>query len=77
MTADRVPPSDSWSPEQALAYSAREKWGSVLVVGYDEDGELRIRCSRMSPADALWLLELAKDWAKESDPLRIGLVEPL
>lgn len=77
MTADRMPPSDSWSPGQALAYAGSEKWGSVLVVGYDDDGELRVRFSKMSPAEALWLLEQARDWAKESDPLRIGLAEPL
>ena len=35
----------------------------ILVVGYDTDGELFVRSSHMTRAEALWLLEKAKDWA--------------
>ena len=34
----------------------------VMVIGYDNDGVMIIRSSRMSRADALFMLEKAKQW---------------
>jgi hypothetical protein len=35
----------------------------VLIVGYDGNGELLVRSSRMDRKDALWLAELLRNWA--------------
>jgi len=32
----------------------------VLIIGYDEDGLLKIRSSKMDRKNALWLIESAK-----------------
>jgi hypothetical protein len=37
----------------------------TLVLGYDEDGELIVRSSRMSRAEALFMLEKARDWVMD------------
>lgn len=58
-----LPASDSFQPEQALASAASLGLTDVLVVGYDADGVLAVRSSHMSRAEALFLLEQAKQWA--------------
>ena len=35
----------------------------VIVIGYDQDGGLAIRSSRMTRAEAVFLTEKAKQWA--------------
>lgn len=45
----------------------------VLVIGYDRDGDLVIRSSRMDRKDALWLCEMARAWAL-NEPTRPGNV---
>jgi len=49
--------------EQALASVVGEALTDVLVVGYDEDGDLYVRSSRMDRKDALWMAEMLKRWA--------------
>lgn len=56
------PPSASYTPEMALQSVASHNVSDVLIVGYDQDGDLVVRSSRMSKADALFLLEKAKEW---------------
>ena len=58
--------NDSLDPEQQLKTgraleSLREQ--DVLIIGYDGDGELIVRSSRMDIKDALWLAELLRNWA--------------
>jgi hypothetical protein len=59
-----LPASVNYNPQQALA--SLEGFGDrltdVMVIGY-VDGDLVCRSSRLSRAEALWLLEHAKDWA--------------
>jgi L-ascorbate metabolism protein UlaG (beta-lactamase superfamily) len=55
-----LPATTTMTPEQALDSAKRLEYKDVLIIGYDDDGELLIRSSRMSRSDALWLLESAK-----------------
>lgn len=57
-----LPASTNFAPEQALASAAALDLTDVLVVGY-LDGQLVVRSSRMTCAEALFLLEKAKAWA--------------
>lgn len=50
---------ENMSPEEALAIASREAWDDVAIIGY-QDNELVCRSSRMSRAEALWLIEMAK-----------------
>lgn len=58
-----LPASTSFTPEQALQSTIQLEPQDVLIIGYDKDGELLIRSSKMSRMDAVFLLEKAKDWA--------------
>lgn len=54
-------PHTNMTPEQALAYSAREAWESVIVVGYHKDSDgLIVRSSAMTRQESLWLAEHLK-----------------
>ena len=61
-----LPASTAFSPEQALLsaleFTRTDNITDVLVIGYDNDGVMIIRSSRMSRADALFMLEKAKQW---------------
>lgn len=57
-----LPASAHFSPEQAMASAAKMDLSDVLIVGY-ENGTLVVRSSHMTRAEALFLLEKAKDWA--------------
>ena len=58
-----LPASTTLTPTQALASAAAEELTDVLVVGYDTDGDLFVRSSRMDRKDALWMAEALKLWA--------------
>lgn len=58
-----LPASTNYMPEQALQSALQLEPQDVLVIGYDKDGALLIRSSKMSRMDALFLLEQAKEWA--------------
>ena len=62
-TVLQLPASNFMTAEQALDSAKGLDLTDVLVVGYNPDGELAIRSSRMSRADALWLTEKMKAWA--------------
>jgi hypothetical protein len=54
-------PHDKMTPEEALAYSKRESWDNVIVVGFHkDDGSLVVRSSHMSREFALWIAEHLK-----------------
>jgi len=62
-----LPASTNFTPKLALksALDLTEEGliEDVLIVGFDNEGALFIRSSRMSRSDALFMLEKAKDWA--------------
>ena len=60
-----LPASEHFRPEQALksTMDMGEAITDVLLVGYDDEGDLFVRSSHMSRAEALFLLEKAKEWA--------------
>lgn len=60
-----LPASTNFRPEQALksTLDMGERVTDVLIVGYDDDGVLFVRSSQLNRAEALFLLEKAKEWA--------------
>ena len=62
-----LPASTTYTPKQALLsameFADNDNLQDVLVVGYNKEGELIIRSSRMDRKDALWLSELLRQWA--------------
>jgi hypothetical protein len=63
MNVIALPASTAFTPDQALDSAKALDMTDALVVGYDQDGVLVIRSSRMTCAEALFLLEKAKGWA--------------
>lgn len=65
----RLPATTTMSAEQALQSAlvdAQSKHlADVLIVGYDADGDLYIRSSRISCAQAFFLAHKAALWAQE------------
>lgn len=61
------PATVTMTPRQALlsalTFADEDNLQDVLVVGYDGDGELLIRSSRMDRKDALWLSEQLRQYA--------------
>ena len=58
-----LPPSSTWTTEQALAAAQKMDLLNVLIVGYGRDGKLVIRSSRMSKQQALWLAKQAERYS--------------
>ena len=66
-----LPPSEAWSPAQALAAAARAPFAEVVVIGFRDDGELVILHSRMRSEHMLWLADELRDYARATGgPLR-------
>lgn len=65
------PPTTTMTPRQALLsaleFAENDRLQDVLVVGYDDDGDLVIRSSRMDRKDALWLSEMLRRYALETE----------
>ena len=61
------PATVTMTPEQALLsaleFAQNDNMYDVLVVGYDGDGVLVVRSSRMDRRDALWLSEQLRKYA--------------
>jgi hypothetical protein len=57
-----LPASTSFKPEQALHSALQLDLTDVLTIGYDADGVLAVRSSQMTRADALFLVEQAREW---------------
>lgn len=61
-----LPASVNYTPEQALLaaleFCRDDNLTDVMVIGYDSDGVLIIRSSKMTRADGLFMLENAKKW---------------
>lgn len=59
----RLPASTSLNVEQTLNSALQLDLQDVLVIGYDQDGALVVRSSRMTCAEATFLAEKARMWA--------------
>jgi hypothetical protein len=57
-----LPASTSFTPEQALESAKGIALTDVLIIGYDEEGALFVRSSRLTRAEALFLLEKGRDY---------------
>jgi len=61
------PATTTMTPKQALLSALElannDNLQDVLVVGYDGDGDLLVRSSRMDRKDALWLSEQLRLYA--------------
>lgn len=58
-----LPASTNFNAEQALASALTLNMDDVLVIGYDAAGVLLVRSSKMTRAEAVFLLEEGKAWA--------------
>lgn len=61
------PASSTFTPEQALLsaleFARADNLTEVCVVGYDAEGSLVVRSSRMARRDALWMAEQLRAYA--------------
>lgn len=62
MNVISLPASITFQPKQALASAMELDLSDVLIIGY-EAGHLVVRSSRMTCAEALFLLERGRSWA--------------
>ncbi|PWJ88378.1 hypothetical protein C8D77_111101 [Mesorhizobium loti] len=54
-------PHNKMTPEEALAYSSRESWDQVIIVGFHkDDDDFVVQSSHMSREFALWIAEHLK-----------------
>lgn len=65
----RLPASTNFNVEQALQSALAENLADVLVIGYDADGDLFVRSSRMTCAEAAFLTIKAQQWATSGGAL--------
>ena len=69
----RLPPTTTMTAQQALdsaLVDAESKHlRDVLIIGYDEDGSLYVRSSRLTCAEALFLSHKATRWAESGGEL--------
>lgn len=56
-----IPATTTLNVEQALHHSLQGDLTDVIVVGYFKDSTLSVKSSRMSRAEALFMIEKAKD----------------
>ena len=65
----RLPPTSSMNAEQASASAMTDAESGhlkdVMIIGYDADGDLFIRSSRLTCAEAFFLASKAARWAQE------------
>lgn len=64
----RLAPSTTMTAEQALQSALVDAESKhlqdVLIIGYDEDGDLFIRSSRLTCAEAMFMANKAFRWAE-------------
>lgn len=67
----RMPAATTWTAEQALQSALNdaeiEELTDVLIIGYNAAGDLYIRSSRLTRAQALFLCMKAVRWAEGHD----------
>jgi len=57
-----LPASVNYTPEQALASALTADLTDVIVLGYDQDGDLFVRSSKMTRAEGLFMVKKAEQW---------------
>lgn len=60
-----LPAATTFTVEQALDSAKGLNLSDVFIVGYDKDGCLVVRSSRMTRESGLWLVESAKKHVME------------
>lgn len=69
----RLPPTTTMTAEQALQSALVDAESKhlrdVLIVGYDESGDLYIRSSRLTCAESLFLCTKAARWSESGGDL--------
>lgn len=60
----RLPASTTFTPEQALNRALDDGLTDVLIAGYDDNGDLVVRSSRLTCAEALFLATKMARWAE-------------
>ena len=69
----RLPPTTTMTAQQALESALVDAESShlkdVLICGYDEDGHLYVRSSRLDCSQALFLATKAMRWAESGGEL--------
>lgn len=65
----RLPASTTFTVEQALETAKADNLTDVLIAGYDDEGVLCIRSSRMTCAEALFLANKMARWAESGGQL--------
>ena len=58
-----LPASTNYTAEQALQTALQMELTDVMIIGYDFEGELFVRSSKMTRAEGLFMAEKAKQWA--------------
>ena len=56
----KLPPSTTFTVDQALDDAKQMQLNDVLILGYDENDVLFVRSSRMTREQGLFLIELGK-----------------
>ena len=55
--------SENYTAAQALQSALQAELTDVMVIGYDFEGELFVRSSKMTRAEGLFMTEKARHWA--------------
>ena len=58
-----LPASTNYTAEQALQSALQMELTDVMIIGYDFEGCLFVRSSKMTRAEGLFMAEKAKHWA--------------
>jgi hypothetical protein len=58
-----LPTSTNYTAEQALQSALQMELTDVMIIGYDFEGCLFVRSSKMTKAEGLFMAEKAKHWA--------------
>lgn len=57
-----LPASTNYTAEQALQSALKADLTDVLILGYDQDGDLFVRSSKMTRAEGLFMVKKAEQW---------------
>ena len=58
-----LPASTNYTAEQALQSALQMELTDVMIIGYDFEGELFIRSSKMTRAEGLFMVKKAEEWS--------------
>ena len=58
-----LPASTNYTAEQALQSALQMELTDVMIIGYDFEGELFVRSSKMTRAEGLFMVKKAEEWS--------------